>query len=289
MDIMDVWFDSGSSHEAVLAGRDELQRPADVYIEGSDQYSGWFNSSLTTSVAVTGKAPYKSVISHGMVLDGQGKKMSKSLGNVMEPAKILKQYGADILRLWVSSVDYQGDVRISDEILQQVAESYRKIRNTFRFMLGNLSDFNPEEDRIALENLEEIDAYMFHKLQQLLKEAHEAYENHDFATVYHLVHDYCSIDLSSFYLDFAKDILYIEPKDHQRRRSIQTVYFDTLIALVKLITPIIPHTAEEVWEHIPGEKEEYVQLSDIPQPQDVVDEAIVKKWEQFMDVRDDIL
>ncbi|HLS20126.1 MAG TPA: isoleucine--tRNA ligase [Bacillota bacterium] len=289
MDIMDVWFDSGSSHEAVLEGREELRRPADVYIEGSDQYRGWFNSSLTTSVAVTGKAPYKSVISHGMVLDGEGKKMSKSLGNVMEPGKILKQYGADILRLWVSSVDYQGDVRISDEILQQVAESYRKIRNTFRFMLGNLAEFNPNEDRVPVTELEEIDAYMFHKLQQLLKDAHEAYEAHEFATVYHLVHDYCSIDLSSFYLDFAKDILYIEPENDKRRRSIQTVYYDTLVALVKLITPIIPHTAEEVWEHIPHVEEDYVQLTDIPEPKDVVAETLVNKWDQFMNIRDDIL
>src|SRR5690625_3822073 len=154
-DIMDVWFDSGSSHEAVLLGRENHRRPADLYLEGADQYRGWFNSSLTTSVATTGKSPYKSVVSHGMVLDGKGKKMSKSLGNVILPSKILKQYGADILRLWVSSVDYQGDVRISDEILQQVAEGYRKIRNTFRFMLANLEDFKPSENRVELTNLEE--------------------------------------------------------------------------------------------------------------------------------------
>src|SRR5690625_4432415 len=289
MDIMDVWFDSGSSHEAVLAGRDELQRPADVYIEGSDQYRGWFNSSLTTAVAVTGKAPYKSVISHGMVLDGEGKKMSKSLGNVMEPSKILKQYGADILRLWVSSVDYQGDVRISDEILQQVAESYRKIRNTFRFMLGNLADFDPNTDRVAIDALEEVDAYMLHKLQVLIKDVQAAYEKHEFSTVYHLLHDYCSIDLSSFYLDFAKDILYIEPENNHRRRSIQTVYYDTMVALVQLITPITPHTAEEVWEHIPAVESDYVQLTDMPKSEDVLDEAAVEKWDMFMNIREDVL
>src|SRR5699024_8088772 len=207
------------------------------------------------------KAPYKSVISRGMVLDGDGKKMSKSLGNVMEPAKIIKQYGADILRLWVSSVDYQGDVRISDDILQQVAESYRKIRNTFRFMLGNLVDFNPNEDRIAIEDLEEVDAYMWHKLQQLLKATDAAYMNHEFASVYHLFHDYCSIDLSSFYLYFSIDILYIEAKNDKRRRSIQTVYYDTFVALVKLIAPIIPHTAVEVLEYIPHVEEEFVQFT----------------------------
>lgn len=288
-DIMDVWFDSGSSHEAVLAGRDDQRRPADVYIEGSDQYRGWFNSSLTTSVAVTGKAPYKTVVSHGMVLDGQGKKMSKSLGNVMEPSKILKQYGADILRLWVSSVDYQGDVRISDEILQQVAESYRKIRNTFRFMLGNLADYNPNEDRINVNELEEIDAYMLHQLNELITSVREAYENFDYSTVYHQIHDFCAIDLSSFYLDFAKDILYIEPENDKRRRSIQTVYYDTLVTLVKLITPIIPHTAEEVWEHIPHVEEEFVQLTDIPEAEEVMEQELIEKWNEFMNIRDDVL
>src|SRR5690625_5153855 len=222
-DIMDVWFDSGSSHEAVLAGRDDQRRPADVYIEGSDQYRGWFNSSLTTSVAVTGKAPYKTIISHGMVLDGKGNKMSKSLGNIMDPAKILKQYGADILRLWVSSVDYQGDVRISDEILQQVSESYRKIRNTIRFMLGNLADFHPEKDRLPLNELEEIDIYMYHRFNEVVKVIKDAYETYEYPTVYHAIHDFCAIDLSSFYLDFAKDILYIELENDKRRRNIQTV------------------------------------------------------------------
>src|SRR5690625_4560545 len=164
---MDVWFDSGSSHEAVLMEREDHRRPADVYLEGSDQYRGWFNSSLSTAVAVTGKSPYKTIISHGFVLDGKGRKMSKSLGNVMVPAKVIKQLGADILRLWVASVDYQSDVRISDDILKQISEAYRKIRNTFRFMLGNLADFDPKKDRIAKADLEEVDRYMLHRLQEL--------------------------------------------------------------------------------------------------------------------------
>ena len=169
-DIMDVWFDSGSSHQAVLLERDDLQRPADLYLEGSDQYRGWFNSSLSTAVAVTGKAPYKGVLSHGFALDGEGRKMSKSVGNVVIPAKVMNQYGADILRLWVASVDYQADVRVSDAILKQVAEVYRKISNTFRFLLGNLSDFNPEKDVIAYEDLREVDQFMLVKLNELVKQ-----------------------------------------------------------------------------------------------------------------------
>src|SRR5690625_243304 len=171
---MDVWFDSGSSHEAVLVGRPDHRRPADVYLEGSDQYRGWFNSSLSTAVAVTGKSPYKTIVSHGFVLDGEGRKMSKSLGNVTVPSKVIKQLGADILRLWVSSVDYQADVRISQDILKQVSESYRKIRNTFRFMLGNITDFDPAANRVAKEDLEEVDLYMFYRLQNLISDVRES-------------------------------------------------------------------------------------------------------------------
>src|SRR5690625_4915924 len=184
-DIMDVWFDSGSSHEAVLMQREDLRRPADIYLEGSDQYRGWFNSSLSTAVATTGKAPYHGVICHGCALDGDGRKMSKSLGNVVEPMKIQKQYGADILRLWVASVDYQADVRISQDILKQVAENYRKVRNTFRFLLGNLSDFNPAEDAIALDELEEIDLYMYYRLQNLIKKVRESFDNYQFSDGFH--------------------------------------------------------------------------------------------------------
>ena len=213
-DIMDVWFDSGSSHQAVLEEREDLQRPADLYLEGSDQYRGWFNSSLSTAVAVTGKAPYKGVLSHGFVLDGEGRKMSKSIGNIVVPKKIMDQLGGDILRLWVSSVDYQSDVRISDDILKQVAEVYRKIRNTFRFLLGNLDDFNPSENTVAVAELREVDRYMLVKLNDLITKVKDAYETYDFAAVYHAIHNFCTIDLSSFYLDFAKDILYIEGANH---------------------------------------------------------------------------
>ncbi|HLQ73949.1 MAG TPA: isoleucine--tRNA ligase [Bacillota bacterium] len=289
-DIMDVWFDSGSSHEGVLNSRPDQQRPADIYLEGSDQYRGWFNSSLTTSVAVTGKAPYQSIVSHGFVLDGNGRKMSKSLGNVMVPSKVLKQLGADILRLWVSSVDYQADVRISDDILRQVSEGYRKIRNTFRFMLANVADFDPEVNRVKKEDLQEVDLYMLDRLQTILTDVRSAYDRYDFSAVYQKIHDFCAVELSSFYLDFAKDVLYIESQDNERRRSIQTVYYDTLVTLVKLIAPIIPHTAEEVWEHIPNTEADYAQLTDIPEPVTIFeDEGMKDKWKHFMDVRSDVL
>ncbi|RDW17910.1 isoleucine--tRNA ligase [Oceanobacillus chungangensis] len=289
-DIMDVWFDSGSSHQAVLLGREDHRRPADIYLEGSDQYRGWFNSSISTAVAVTGKAPYKNVISHGFVLDGNGRKMSKSLGNVILPSKVQKQLGADILRLWVSSVDYQADVRISDDILKQVSESYRKIRNTFRFMLANLADFDPSKDRIPEQELEEVDRYMLHRLQQVVSDVRENYEKYEFSPIFHQIHNFCAIDLSSFYLDFAKDILYIEAADNKRRRSIQTGYYEILTTLVKLLTPIIPHTTDEVWEYIPGVEEESVQLTDIPEAREVADyEQIEAKWEHFMAVRDDVM
>jgi isoleucyl-tRNA synthetase len=242
-DIMDVWFDSGSSHQAVLLERDDLVRPADLYLEGSDQYRGWFNSSLSTAVAVTGEAPYKGVLSHGFALDGEGRKMSKSIGNVVIPAKVMNQLGADILRLWVASVDYQADVRVSDAILKQVAEVYRKIRNTFRFLLGNLADFTPE-DRVPYENLREVDQFMLVKLNKLIKNVRNAYENYEFAGIYHAINNFCTLDLSSFYLDFAKDVLYIESTNNHERRAIQTVLYESLLALTKLVSPILSHTAD---------------------------------------------
>lgn len=289
-DIMDVWFDSGSSHQAVLTVREELERPADLYLEGSDQYRGWFNSSLSTAVAVTGKAPYKAVLSHGFALDGEGRKMSKSLGNVVAPTKVTEQLGADILRLWVASVDYQSDVRVSDAILKQVAEVYRKIRNTYRFLLGNLFDFDPSKDKVPLENLREVDRYILIKLNKLIEKVKKAYDEYDFAVVYHEVHNFCTIDLSSFYLDFAKDILYIEAADSHDRRSIQTVMHEALLALVKLMAPILPHTADEVWSHIESVSEESVQLVDMPETIDIEgSKEIEAKWDKFMRLRDDVL
>ncbi|KAA6452938.1 isoleucine--tRNA ligase [Bacillus swezeyi] len=289
-DIMDVWFDSGSSHQAVLEERDDLVRPADLYLEGSDQYRGWFNSSISTAVAVTGKAPYKGVLSHGFALDGEGRKMSKSLGNVVVPAKIMNQFGADILRLWVASVDYQADVRVSDAILKQVAEVYRKIRNTFRFLHGNIADFDPAKDAVAAEELREVDQYILIKLNSLIEKVNKAYEEYDFAVIYHAVHNFCAIELSSFYMDFAKDVVYIEHADHQDRRSMQTVFYETLLALVKLIAPILPHTADEMWTHFTFVTEKSVQLSDMPETQEIPNaKETEEKFDRFMKLRDDVL
>ncbi|MBT2654292.1 isoleucine--tRNA ligase [Bacillus sp. ISL-18] len=289
-DIMDVWFDSGSSHQAVLLEREDLVRPADLYLEGSDQYRGWFNSSLSTAVAVTGKAPYKGVLSHGFALDGEGRKMSKSIGNVVVPAKVMNQLGADILRLWVASVDYQSDVRVSDAILKQVAEVYRKIRNTFRFLLGNLADFDPTVNKVEYANLREVDQFMLVKLNKLINYVRNAYENYEFAGIYHAVNNFCTLDLSAFYLDFAKDVLYIEATDNHERRAIQTVLYESLLALTKLVSPILSHTADEVWQFIPAVKEESVQLTDLPEYQELAGaEALEEKWSAFMSLRDDVL
>ncbi|MEK5007883.1 isoleucine--tRNA ligase [Bacillus sp. FSL K6-3312] len=289
-DIMDVWFDSGSSHQAVLEERDDLVRPADLYLEGSDQYRGWFNSSLSTSVAITGKAPYKGVVSHGMTLDKEGRKMSKSLGNTIEPDKVAKQLGAEILRLWVSSVNYQADHPVSDDILKQVAEVYRKIRNTFRFLHGNLFDFDPAVNAVPVEELREVDQYILIKLNKLIDKVKKAYDDYEFAVVYHAIHNFCTIELSSFYLDFAKDVVYIEHADHPDRRSMQTVFYETLMALVKLTAPILPHTADELWSHLSFVEEPSVQLTDMPEGVAVSQaEATEAKFDRFMEVRDDVL
>ncbi|MBS4203855.1 isoleucine--tRNA ligase [Lederbergia citrea] len=289
-DIMDVWFDSGSSHQGVLLEREDLQRPADLYLEGSDQYRGWFNSSLTTAVAVTGKAPYKGVLSHGFVLDGEGRKMSKSLGNVIVPSKVTNQLGAEIIRLWVASVDYQADVRVSDAILKQVSEVYRKIRNTFRFLLGNLADFTPEQDAIQYEKLREVDQFMLVRLNRLIKEVKSSYENFEFANIYHAVNNFCTLELSSFYMDFAKDVLYIESKNHYERRAMQTVMYESVITLAKLLAPILPHTADEVWSFTPGVEEESIQLTDMPAYQTFENaEQLEEKWSAFLQLRDDVL
>lgn len=289
-DIMDVWFDSGSSHQAVLMQREELRRPADVYLEGSDQYRGWFNSSLATSVAVTGEAPYKEIISHGFILDGKGHKMSKSLGNVIDPIKVMKQLGADIIRLWVSSVDYQADVRVSNEILKQISETYRKVRNTFRFMLGNLHDFDPAKDAVSVGDLPELDRYMLVNLNELITKVKKGYNEYQFSTVYNAIHNYCTVEMSSFYLDLAKDILYTKPQNDPRRRAMQTVIYETLVALTKLAAPIIPHTADEVWNYIPGVVEGSVHLTDMPELTEVPKgDSLKPKWDQFMDVRDEVL
>ncbi len=250
-DIMDVWFDSGTSHMGVLKNRG-ISYPADLYLEGSDQYRGWFNSSLSTGVAMTGKSPYKTLVTHGFVVDEKGLKMSKSTGNVVDPLKIMKQYGADILRMWVSSVDYQSDVRISDNLIKQVAESYRKIRNTFRFILSNLYDFDIKKDAVKYADMKTVDKYMMIRLQEVIKEIKDAYNHYEFDKVYRIATNYVVNELSSFYLDFTKDTLYIDKVDGLDRRTIQTVFYKQLTELLFVLAPIIPHTAEEVYKHIPN-------------------------------------
>lgn len=289
-DIMDVWFDSGSSHEGVLRNRPELKFPADMYLEGSDQYRGWFNSSITTSVAINGVAPYKAVLSQGFTLDGEGRKMSKSLGNTIVPETVIKQMGADILRLWVSSVDYESDVRVSMDILAQVSEVYRKIRNTMRFLLANTTDFDPKSNRVAYEDLRSVDKYMMVRLNQTIEQIRkEGYDKYNFLYIYRTVVNFLTVDLSSFYLDFAKDVVYIEAADNHERRCMQTVFYDTAVALTKLLTPIIPHTAEEIWSYL-KEEEEYVQLAEFPEVETFANqEELLDMWKAFMDFRDDVL
>lgn len=289
-DIMDVWFDSGSSHEAVLRQRDNLTFPADMYLEGSDQYRGWFNSSITTSVAINGVAPYKSVLSQGFTLDGEGRKMSKSLGNTIVPDKVIKQMGADILRLWVSSVDYEADVRVSMDILNQVSEVYRKIRNTMRFLLANTSDFEPTKHAVAYDDLRSVDKYLLVRLNQVIKTVREdGYEAYDFTQIYKTVVNFLTVDLSSFYLDFAKDVVYIQAEDSYERRCMQTVFYQAAVALTKLLTPIIPHTTEEIWSYL-KEEEEYVQLAELPSYDEYPNQAeLLDTWKAFMDFRDNVL
>ncbi|WP_291291571.1 isoleucine--tRNA ligase [Enterococcus sp.] len=289
-DIMDVWFDSGSSHEAVLRQRPELTFPADMYLEGSDQYRGWFNSSITTSVAINGEAPYRAVLSQGFTLDGEGRKMSKSLGNTIAPEKVIKQMGADILRLWVSSVDYEADVRVSMDILNQVSEVYRKIRNTMRFLLANTADFDPKTDMVSYENLRSVDKYMLVRLNETIKTIREdGYEKYNFLHIYKTIINFLTGDLSAFYLDFAKDVVYIEAENDPQRRAMQTVFYQTAVALTKLLTPIIPHTAEEIWSHL-KEEETYVQLAELPSYQSFANQdELLDLWTAFLSFRDNVL
>lgn len=289
-DTMDVWFDSGTSHIAVLEARPELSWPADLYLEGSDQYRGWFNSSITTSIAVRGAAPYRGVLSHGFTLDGEGRKMSKSMGNVLDPAKIMKQLGSDILRLWVASVDYQSDMRISQEILKQTTEVYRKIRNTLRFLVGNLEGFDPATDLVPLAEMSELDRFTMMKARMLIDKSIKAYDEYEFNAVYQSIHNFFTIDLSSFYLDIVKDTLYIEPINSVERKAIQTVLYEILLATVKLIAPILPHTADEIWRYIPNVEELSVQLTEMPDWDDIViDQELLKKGDQLLEIRDEVL
>ena len=288
--IMDVWFDSGVSHRSVLVPRN-LPRPADLYLEGSDQHRGWFQSSLLTSIASTKDAPYKRILTHGFTMDGQGRKMSKSLGNTILPKDITEKYGADILRLWVSSVDYREDVRISENILQQMSDAYRRIRNTARFLMGNLNNFDYANDKVDYKDMFEIDKWAMHKLEELKEKTTEYYDKYEFYSLFQEITYFCSMEMSSFYLDIVKDRLYCEGTTSIERRSAQTVLTEVLKVLVRIISPVLSFTADEIWERIPEalKEEESVHLSKwIEANPEYLNEELAKKWDKIARLRREV-
>ena len=294
-DILDVWFDSGVTHKAVLEEREDLNAPADLYLEGADQYRGWFQSSLLTSIVCNGEAPYKAVCTHGWVVDGQGKTMHKSLGNGIEPSEITNKYGSDILRLWVASSDYHSDIRISDDILAQLSEAYKKIRNTARFILGNLSNadgFDIDNDGVSDNELFELDKWTLAKLDELIDKVNAAYTAFDYHIVFHAIHNFCVIDMSNFYLDIIKDRLYCDEVDSVSRRAAQTAMYKILSAVTRLIAPIMSFTADEIWGYIPhssSDNAKSVFLNDMPEKSGIkIDDEFTAKWDLIAELREDV-
>jgi len=291
-DIMDVWFDSGSSHMAVCDDRDDLVWPADLYLEGNDQYRGWFQSSLLTSIAVRKQAPYKIIITHGMIQDGEGRKMSKSKGNVIMPQEIMNKFGADVLRLWVVSADYRTDMRMSQDALKQLSEGYRKIRNTARYILSNINDFDPKADMVAYSDMLEIDKWALLKLNEIVKKSIDSYENYEFHTLYSAMLNFCIVDLSNFYLDVLKSRLYTEKPDSLERRSAQSAMYLILDAMVKLLAPVLAYTSEEIWKFMPhteGADDLSVMLNDMPKVNSEYENDEIKaKWDKIIAVRNDV-
>ena len=288
-DILDVWFDSGVSHVAVLEDRPDLSWPADLYLEGSDQHRGWFHSSLLESVSTRGRAPYDQVLTHGYVVDGNGRKMSKSMGNVIAPEKVIKQYGAEILRLWVSASDYRDDIRISDSFLKQLSDAYRRIRNTCRFMLGNLDGFDPKTDPVSFDQMDSLDQYMLHLLQDLLSTCRNAYDNYEFHQLYHALHNFCTVDLSAFYLDILKDRLYTVAPDAPIRKSAQTALWHITDTLMKVMAPVLCFTAEEIFTYLPGTVGESVHLLQMPEKDlSVQNKHLYETWSLIRKARSEI-
>ncbi|TET54945.1 MAG: isoleucine--tRNA ligase, partial [Actinobacteria bacterium] len=290
MNILDVWFESGISNEAVLKKRIDLHWPADLYVEGSDQHRGWFQSSLLVSVGYQDKAPYKAVLTHGFVVDEDGRKMSKSLGNVVDPLSVIKQSGADILRLWVASSDFTTDVAISPEILKRTSEAYRRIRNTLRFLIANLYDFD-KDMKVSYDKLREIDRWALAKLQVLNEKVTKSYEDYKFHQVFHAIYNFSVVDMSSFYLDVSKDTLYTEAPDSKKRRSAQTVLYKLLSVIARLLSPILAFTSEEVWQYLPfGKDVESVQLAEWPATEkNLIGKALDEKFSRLHEVRDEVL
>ena len=294
-----MWFDSGSSNLAVLTPKNGLVepgqdwRPADVYLEGPDQYRGWFHSSLLVGVGIKHQAPYKGVVTHGWTLDEQGRPMSKSLGNALYPIEICERWGADLLRLWVASVEYQADVKMSERVMTQLSEAYRKIRNTFRFALGNLADFDPSRDVLPNDQLDEIDRWMLERTAELVTKCRDWYAAYDFHRVYHAIHDFCVVDLSAFYFDVLKDRLYTKAAQNKSRRSAQTAIWKITSSLVRLIAPVLVFTSEEIWRYLPKTKGDQasVHMAEFP------DESLIAKidpqkkeaWEELAKVRSAVL
>ncbi|MHB0999733.1 MAG: isoleucine--tRNA ligase [Armatimonadota bacterium] len=289
-DILDVWFDSGSSCRAVLEQRPELHYPADLYLEGSDQHRGWFNKSLVIGISTRDRSPFRQCVTNGWMLDEKGRTMHKSWGNVIAPKEIIDKDGADILRLWVASTNYFEDVKIGKEILKRVSDSYRRIRNTLRFLLANLYDFSPETDCIDYSDMMEIDRWALHRLQKLIGDVNVGYNDYEFHKVFHALNNFCAVDMSSFYLDVIKDRLYVSAASSQQRRSGQTALYEILSVLTRLITPVLSYTAEDVWQYIPGEdKELSVQLSDFPEVNTAfIDEELERRWNIILDVRESV-
>jgi len=288
-DILDVWFDSGVSHASVLEGNPNLDWPADLYLEGSYQHRGWFHSSLLESIGTRGKAPYKAALTHGYVVDGKGKKMSKSAGNVIAPQKIIDQYGAEILRLWVASENYREDIRVSQEILKRLTEAYRKIRNTFRYLLGNLYDFDLASDSVPAEDLLEIDKYILYRFKLLNEKIMKAFENYEFHIFYHSFYNFCVVDLSAFYLDILKDRLYTYPEKSKARRSGQTVLNELLTGMTRLMAPVLSFTAEEVWSYFSHSDGKSVHMNSFTDSIDVsVDEGFICRWDMLTDLKSEV-
>jgi isoleucyl-tRNA synthetase len=286
MNILDVWFDSGSSHEAVLSVWPELTWPADLYLEGSDQHRGWFQSSLLVGLGTRGRAPYREVVTNGFLIDVDGRKMSKSVGNVIAPQDVIKQSGADILRLWVATSDYWDEIRVSKEILERVVEAYRKIRNTFRYLLSNLYDFDPARDRVPASRLLEIDRFMLARFARLALAVRKSYEAYDFQSIFQTVNELITVDLSAFYLDISKDRLYTFRADSVERRSAQTAQYIIADELSRLLAPILSMTSDEVWQRLPGTREASVHLAEFaPGVETWLDADLEARWGRLLDVR----
>ena len=292
MNILDVWFDSGSSHEAVLSVRPELTWPADIYLEGSDQHRGWFQSSLLVGLGTRGRPPFREVLTHGFIVAEDGKKMSKSLGNSIEPQDVIKESGADILRLWVSTSDYTQEVRLSKEILARVVEAYRKIRNTLRYLLANLYDFDPAVDLVKREDLEEVDRYILAKYADVAERILRAYESYDYGTIFQALNGFATVDLSSFYVDVSKDRLYTFAARSRERRAAQTTMYLIADGLTRLAAPIVSFTADELWRFLPGAREESVHIGLFPTLaalEPFADRDLVQRWTKLMAIREMVL